>query len=81
MKPRSSMTLDEKIGLAIRRARRASERSQDWLGDKLGVSYQQVQKFEKGANRMSAAQLMAACAALGVAESSPLRAWIEQAES
>ncbi|PHR62371.1 MAG: transcriptional regulator [Robiginitomaculum sp.] len=31
--------------------------SQDRLGDKLGVTFQQVQKYERGANRISASRL------------------------
>jgi transcriptional regulator with XRE-family HTH domain len=36
------------------------------LGEKLGVTLQQVQKYEKGANRVSAARLFEVCEALGV---------------
>jgi transcriptional regulator with XRE-family HTH domain len=31
--------------------------SQDRLGEKLGVTFQQVQKYERGANRVSASRL------------------------
>jgi transcriptional regulator with XRE-family HTH domain len=36
------------------------------LGEKLGVSFQQVQKYERGVNRVSAARLFDICEALDV---------------
>jgi transcriptional regulator with XRE-family HTH domain len=33
--------------------------SQEKLGDKLGITFQQVQKYEKGTNRVSASRLQA----------------------
>ena len=41
------------MGAKIRRIREAAGLSQTELGDKLGVSYQQVQKYERGASRLS----------------------------
>jgi len=38
--------------------------SQSSLADKIGVSYQQVQKYEKGKNRISASRLWEICIAL-----------------
>jgi transcriptional regulator with XRE-family HTH domain len=38
--------------------------SQDQLGDALGVSFQQVQKYEKGSNRLSLARAMQMAKAL-----------------
>jgi DNA-binding XRE family transcriptional regulator len=40
--------------------------TQEALGKKLGVSFQQVQKYEKGVNRVSAARLFEICRALKV---------------
>jgi ATP-dependent DNA ligase len=34
------------------------------LGDELGVTFQQIQKYEKGRNRVSAARLFVICEAL-----------------
>ena len=31
--------------------------SQEWLADQLGLTFQQVQKYERGANRVSASKL------------------------
>jgi transcriptional regulator with XRE-family HTH domain len=45
--------------------RRVEQRiSQSDLGEKLGVSFQQVQKYEKGVNRVGAARLQQIAAAL-----------------
>jgi transcriptional regulator with XRE-family HTH domain len=38
--------------------------SQAVLGEKLGVTFQQVQKYEKGANRVSGARLFEICEVL-----------------
>jgi len=40
--------------------------SQEALGDKLGVTFQQVQKYEKAANRISASKLHQISLVLGV---------------
>jgi transcriptional regulator with XRE-family HTH domain len=44
--------------------------TQDQLGKKLGVSFQQIQKYETGRNRVSAARLFDICKALGLPLSS-----------
>jgi transcriptional regulator with XRE-family HTH domain len=41
------------MGAKLRRIREAAGLSQTELGDKLGVSYQQIQKYERGASRLS----------------------------
>ena len=48
----------------------ALEMSQDQLGKELGVSFQQIQKYESGQNRVSAARLFDVCKALNVSLSS-----------
>ena len=40
--------------------------SQEKLGDALGLTFQQVQKYEKGANRVSASRLYQMASTLGV---------------
>ena len=44
--------------------------SQQRLGKELGVSFQQIQKYERGVNRVSAARLYSICKALNVSLSS-----------
>lgn len=58
------MTQD--IGSLIKSMRRASGMSQMRLADKIGVSYQQVQKYEKGGNRISVPRLIQIAEVFGV---------------
>jgi transcriptional regulator with XRE-family HTH domain len=46
------------IGSLIREMRKAAGMSQMRLADKIGVSYQQIQKYEKGASKLSVPRLM-----------------------
>src|SRR5688572_15916173 len=58
-------TIDVAIGRRIKTLRNASGLSQEHLGAALGISFQQVQKYEKGKNRVSVRQLHVMAAALG----------------
>lgn len=53
----SSKSLDTYIGSRIKFRRSMLGISQDKLGSHLGITFQQVQKYEKGANRVSASML------------------------
>jgi len=57
--------LELAIGARMRTRRRQLGLSQSDLAEKLGVSFQQVQKYERGANRVAASTLVAASQALG----------------
>jgi transcriptional regulator with XRE-family HTH domain len=48
---------DEYVGKRIRQRRMMLDVSQSGLGDALGLTFQQVQKYEKGTNRVSASKL------------------------
>ena len=48
---------DVQVGYRIRALRIARRLSQAELGQALGVSFQQIQKYEKGVNRVSAGRL------------------------
>ena len=50
-------TIDTHVGNRIRLRRSFLRISQEKLGEQLGVTFQQVQKYEKGANRIGAGQL------------------------
>ena len=52
------------IGARVRARRRSLSMSQSDLAERLGVSFQQVQKYERGANRISGSTLVAAARAL-----------------
>ncbi len=54
---RSCVKEDKRIGARIKIHRRAKHISQDILGKALGITFQQVQKYEKGTNRVGAARL------------------------
>ena len=56
--------LDIAIGQRIRERRRAMGLSQQDLAEALGVSFQQVQKYERGANRISFSRLVEIAGAL-----------------
>lgn len=58
--------VDRHIGLKVRARRLEAGLSQERLGLALGVTFQQVQKYEKGSNRMGASRLQQAALALGV---------------
>jgi transcriptional regulator with XRE-family HTH domain len=49
--------VDRHIGLRLRSRRLALKMTQTDLADALGVTFQQVQKYEKGSNRISASTL------------------------
>ncbi len=49
--------IDRQVGERIRRRRILLGVTQDELGEALGISYQQIQKYETGANRISAGRL------------------------
>lgn len=55
--PRSVGVLDKQLGEKIRARRVEVGMSQATLGEKLGVSFQQVQKYEKGVNRVGVTRL------------------------
>jgi transcriptional regulator with XRE-family HTH domain len=56
--------LDQALGLAIRLRRHARGLSQSALGDAIGVSFQQIQKYERGTNRVSFSTMVRICEAL-----------------
>lgn len=57
---------DIKIGQRIRELRRSSGISQMKLAEMVGVSYQQIQKYEKGVNKISIERLREISDALNV---------------
>jgi transcriptional regulator with XRE-family HTH domain len=66
MKQRSAGKPDIELGKRIRLRRVEQKISQAELGDKLGVSFQQVQKYEKGVNRVGAGRLTKIAEVLGI---------------
>ena len=59
--------LDVAVGLRLRTLRKANGMSQEQLGRSLGITFQQIKKYERGTNRVSASMLVKAARALNVA--------------
>ena len=58
--------LDREIGERIKQARVATRFSQKRLADEVGVTFQQIQKYEIGVNRVSASRLWQIAQALNL---------------
>ncbi|WP_431768255.1 helix-turn-helix domain-containing protein [Rhizobium skierniewicense] len=58
--------MDAEVGSRIRSRRRTLGFSQGKLGEALGITFQQIQKYEKGTNRVGASRLQAIASVLGV---------------
>ncbi len=56
--------VDRHVGVRIRMRRKEVGVSQERLADSLGITFQQVQKYERGANRVSASKLWEIASAL-----------------
>jgi transcriptional regulator with XRE-family HTH domain len=66
MTARRADASDAIVGLNIRTHRLARRMSQTALADALGVTFQQVQKYERGANRLGSGRLVRVATALRV---------------
>jgi transcriptional regulator with XRE-family HTH domain len=86
---RSPLPIDVLVGQNIRICRLQKGLSQGELGRRIGVTFQQVQKYEKGANRVGASRLTQIADVLGVpiptlfdgAPTSPGQALPDQSQS
>jgi len=58
--------MDIALGAAVRIRRRTIGMSQEALAEQCGVSFQQIQKYESGANRIAASRLWKIAQALEV---------------
>jgi transcriptional regulator with XRE-family HTH domain len=66
---KSPNPVDAHVGSRIRMRRLLLGMSQEKLGESLGITFQQVQKYEKGTNRVGASRLQAISDTLAVAPS------------
>lgn len=66
MKAKAKSEIDEFVGARIREGRLSLNLSQEQLARALGVSFQQIQAYEKGANGVSAVRLFDICRILNV---------------
>ncbi len=58
--------IDTHVGSRVRLRRNMIGMSQERLGESLGITFQQIQKYEKGTNRVGASRLQAIASILGV---------------
>ena len=66
MATRKSGPLDAMVGARISMLRVNRGMSQTMLAERIGVTFQQVQKYERGANRVGASRLSQIASVLGV---------------
>ncbi|NTE37637.1 helix-turn-helix domain-containing protein [Agrobacterium tumefaciens] len=64
--PKTPNQIDINVGARIRLQRKRLRFSQSRLAEQLGVTFQQVQKYEKGINRVGASRLQAIAAVFDV---------------
>ena len=65
-KSRAPNSIDKHVGLRVRNRRLRLRLSQTELGAAIGVTFQQIQKYENGTNRLASSNLYRIAAALGV---------------
>lgn len=61
--------IDREVGRRLKQRRTLLGMSQERLGDLLGITYQQVQKYERGINRIGSSRLYDICRILDVPSS------------
>ncbi|MDM9620600.1 helix-turn-helix transcriptional regulator [Rhizobium sp. S96] len=66
MKAKSANAIDAYVGERVRTRRKSLGISQGVLAESLGITFQQVQKYEKGTNRIGAGRLQRIAEILGV---------------
>lgn len=66
MNPKGAHPIDVLVGTKVRHFRTLRGMSQETLGETVGVTFQQVQKYEKGSNRISASRLVQIANALSI---------------
>ncbi|HVU20729.1 MAG TPA: helix-turn-helix transcriptional regulator [Rhizomicrobium sp.] len=64
MKPKAPRAIDAAVGAYIRRCRKQAGFSQTQLANGVGVTFQQIQKYERGANRITVSRLAEICRVL-----------------
>src|SRR6478672_13952930 len=74
---RRANPMDVHVGSRVRLRRMLLGMSQEKLGEHLGLTFQQVQKYEKGINRIGASRLFDLSKVLGV----PVQFFFEEAPS
>lgn len=73
--------LDIVIGRRLREIRCAKRITQTEVAAGSGITFQQIQKYEKGANRITVSRLVRVCAAMDVSASLFVADVVAQAEA
>jgi len=73
--------IDVAMGETLKLHRRAAGLSQSELGQAVGITFQQIQKYESGRNRLSVSRLFQLAGALGIAPSDLVANLEEQVKS
>lgn len=63
--PKQPDPIDRYVGIRVRYFRTIKKWSQTQLGDKLNITFQQIQKYEKGTNRIGSGRLSIIAQVLG----------------
>jgi len=63
--PRNVNHVDAHIGRYLKKCRKDAMMTQTELANALGITFQQIQKYERGANRIAASRLWDLCKVLG----------------
>ena len=66
MSIKSPNPVDKHVGSRVRMRRIMLGMSQEKLGEALGLTFQQVQKYEKGTNRVGASRIQQICEILQI---------------
>ncbi|TPP05861.1 helix-turn-helix domain-containing protein [Rhizobium glycinendophyticum] len=66
MQPKTPSPIDMHVGSQIRLHRKMIGMSQTALAERLGITFQQVQKYEKGTNRVGASRIQGIASILGI---------------
>jgi len=64
---RTATEVDAYVGSQLKSLRKSTRLSQTDLAKKVGVTFQQIQKYERGTNRIGASRLWDFCKVLDVA--------------
>ncbi|MET4802817.1 helix-turn-helix transcriptional regulator [Bradyrhizobium sp. LB11.1] len=70
--PLRATLIDRRVAANLRTQRQRAGMSQETLAAAVGTSFQQLQKYERGVNRISIGRLILACEALEISFSSLL---------
>jgi transcriptional regulator with XRE-family HTH domain len=66
-RPKSANAIDARVGVRLKVARETAGMTQRTLAERMGLTFQQIQKYENGRNRIACSRLVELADTLGVA--------------